>query len=287
MSEGGKGPGRILVVEDSKTQATGLRMMLEAEGFGVDVAYDGEQALIRIMEDDFAVILMDVVMPGLGGYETAELIRQREENVRTPIVFLSGIDISDEHIQKGYAMGAVDYMTKPVVPEILKSKVAVFVDLYEKNQALLEDEQTRWRQALRSTLEQYQGLSSAGKSSPITEAIGGTGPIRDRLPKAFHELWHSYSDLLREYLDHLLTKTPTPDSTVSSLAGRIGDLGGGPRDVVDIHLQTLQELFKDSNPVSADAVSREGRLLALEVMGQLVEYYRIGIRRSSNPEETK
>ena len=85
----------------------------------------------RCCKDDFAVILLDVSCPGMDGYETAALIRQREQTARIPIIFLSAVNKETEHLMRGYAMGAVDYVFKPVDPMVLKSKVAVFVDLYE------------------------------------------------------------------------------------------------------------------------------------------------------------
>src|SRR5690606_29721694 len=90
----------------------------------------GRSALRALMEDDFAVILLDVFMPEMDGYETAALIRQRPHTARIPIIFLSAVNKETEHLMRGYAMGAVDYVFKPVEPAVLKSKVAVFVDLY-------------------------------------------------------------------------------------------------------------------------------------------------------------
>ncbi len=95
------------------------------------MARSGEEALRHLLKGEFAVILLDVYMPGMDGYETAQIIRSREQTKRIPIVFLSAVNKETEHLMRGYAMGAVDYVFKPVDPVVLRSKVAVFVDLFE------------------------------------------------------------------------------------------------------------------------------------------------------------
>ncbi|MFL5448373.1 MAG: sensor histidine kinase, partial [Gemmatimonadales bacterium] len=94
------------------------------------------EALKRLLSDDFAVILLDVKMPDMDGFETAELIRQRDRSRHTPILFLTAADTSQTQAVRGYAVGAVDYLIKPVVPEFVRSKVAVFVELAKKNELL-------------------------------------------------------------------------------------------------------------------------------------------------------
>ena len=92
------------------------------------------EALMRLLDDDFAVILMDVQMPGMDGFETAELIRQRDRSRHTPFIFLTAYQSTDEQILRGYAPSAVDFLSKPLVPTVLRSKVAVFVELFLKNE---------------------------------------------------------------------------------------------------------------------------------------------------------
>ena len=95
-----------------------------------ETAASGEEALRHLLKGEFAVILLDVFMTGMDGYETAQIIRAREQTKRIPIVFLSAVNKEKEHLLRGYAMGAVDYVFKPVEPVVLRSKVGVFVDLY-------------------------------------------------------------------------------------------------------------------------------------------------------------
>ncbi|MCL6699696.1 response regulator [Sphingomonas sp. NSE70-1] len=120
---------KILLVDDDERNLMALSELLK-DIATVVTATSGKAALRHLLKDDFAVILLDVFMPGIDGYETAGLIREREQTARIPIIFLSAVNKETEHLMRGYAMGAVDYVFKPVDPLILKSKVSVFVDLY-------------------------------------------------------------------------------------------------------------------------------------------------------------
>jgi PAS domain S-box-containing protein len=120
---------RVLVVDDDERNLLAIRTVVE-EVADVVTASSGEEALRQLLKGEFAVILLDVYMPGLDGYETAQIIRNREQTKRIPIVFLSAVNKETEHLIKGYSMGAVDYVFKPVEPVVLQSKVAVFVDLF-------------------------------------------------------------------------------------------------------------------------------------------------------------
>ena len=103
-------------------------------------ANSGEEALRQVLLHDFAVILLDVQMPGMNGFETAQLIKSRERSRLTPIIFLTAISKDEQFVYAGYEVGAVDYMFKPFNPDVLRSKVAVFVDLYLKTEQLKEQE---------------------------------------------------------------------------------------------------------------------------------------------------
>src|SRR3569623_230612 len=124
---------RVLLVDDDERNLLALSEVLEPIATVV-TATSGRTALRELLKDEFAVILLDVFMPEMDGYETAQLIRQRAQTARIPIIFLSAVNKETEHLMRGYAMGAVDYVFKPVDPVVLKSKVAVFVDLFELRQ---------------------------------------------------------------------------------------------------------------------------------------------------------
>ncbi len=122
----------ILLVDDRPENVIALEAILNKLGQNLVKAHSGEEALRCLLQQDFAVILLDVQMPGIDGFETAALIRQRERSRHTPIIFLTAFSTSNSFVAKGYEIGAVDYMLKPFDPGILTSKVAVFVDLFKK-----------------------------------------------------------------------------------------------------------------------------------------------------------
>jgi serine phosphatase RsbU (regulator of sigma subunit) len=122
----------ILLVDDSPANLLALEAILGNLRQNLVKAPSGKHALRYLMDHDVAIILMDVQMPGLDGFETAQLIRHRERSRYTPIIFLTAHERTDTQVFKVYAAGAVDFLTKPFVPEVLKSKVAVFVELFQK-----------------------------------------------------------------------------------------------------------------------------------------------------------
>ena len=124
----------VLMVDDHPENLLALEAVLEKLGQNLVKATSGMEALRCLLNQDFAVILLDVQMPGMNGFETAALIRERERSRYTPIIFLTAINRSETHVSRGYSLGAVDYLFKPIEPEILISKVAAFVSLFEKTQ---------------------------------------------------------------------------------------------------------------------------------------------------------
>ena len=127
---------RILMVDDHPPNLLALEAILAPLGEQIVRASSGEDALRKLLDGDFACILLDVQMPGLDGIETASLIKKRERNKSTPIIFLTAIAKDPSYIFRGYSQGAVDYLLKPFDPEILRTKVSVFVDLWKKGEIL-------------------------------------------------------------------------------------------------------------------------------------------------------
>jgi CheY-like chemotaxis protein len=124
---------KVLLVDDRPENLLVLEAILQGLDHDLVTAPSGEEALKRLLTDDFAVILLDVQMPGMDGFETAEHIKRRERTRHIPIVFLTAIDRKPHHAFRGYATGAVDYLAKPFDPWVLRAKVSVFIDLWEKN----------------------------------------------------------------------------------------------------------------------------------------------------------
>src|SRR6516164_2726946 len=129
---------KILLVDDSAENLISLEAALDGLGQELVLAQNGMEALRHLLDSDFAAILLDVKMPEMDGFQTAELIRARKRSRHTPILFLTAYK-SDEHLFRGYDMGAVDFLFKPIVPEILRSKVGVFVEL-SRHAALLQQQ---------------------------------------------------------------------------------------------------------------------------------------------------
>ena len=133
---------KILLVDDREDNLFSMETILETEGYLFEKATSGREALkILLKEFDFALILMDVNMPNLNGFETASLIYEREKLRHIPIIFITANTYGEENVFKGYRMGAVDYIYKPVNPDLLRAKVSVFVDLYKKKHQLIMQEQ--------------------------------------------------------------------------------------------------------------------------------------------------
>ncbi|MFJ8442236.1 response regulator [Kitasatospora griseola] len=129
---------KILLVDDRPENLLALEAILSALDQTLVRASSGEEALKALLTDDFAVILLDVQMPGMDGFETAAHIKRRERTRDIPIIFLTAINHGPHHTFRGYAAGAVDYISKPFDPWVLRAKVSVFVDLYQKNTQLKE-----------------------------------------------------------------------------------------------------------------------------------------------------
>jgi signal transduction histidine kinase len=136
----GLAKAKILLVDDEPKSLYALQQLLATLEQNLMIAQSGEEALRLALKNDFAVILLDVRMPGIDGFETARLIRSRERSRATPIIFLTAAADEMNSMFRGYEVGAVDYLMKPVMPEVLKSKVAVFVELHRKSERLRESE---------------------------------------------------------------------------------------------------------------------------------------------------
>lgn len=132
---------KILMVDDREDNLLSLEVVLEGGGYTFVKASSGRQALkILLAEFDFALILMDVNMPNLNGFETANLIYERERLKHIPIIFITANNYGDENMFKGYQVGAIDFILKPIKPEVLRAKVGLLIDLYNKNRQLIEQE---------------------------------------------------------------------------------------------------------------------------------------------------
>ena len=156
-------PVKVLCVDDLPANLLSLETALGDMGLNLVKAHSGPEALRCLLKEDFALILLNVKMPDMDGFETAEFIRQRKRCQHTPIIFLTASERDDVQMFKGYALGAVDYLCKPLVLQMLRSKVAVFVDIHRKTEQIKEQaelllrlEQQEHRRQLAEAKERFE-----------------------------------------------------------------------------------------------------------------------------------
>ena len=180
----------ILIVDDDQASLMAMEEVLRSLGSRLVTARSGEEALRRVLDEDFAAILMDVRMPGIDGFTTARMIRERKRSRYTPIIFLTAAQEDLASMFRGYQAGAVDYIVKPVIPEVLRSKLAVFVGLHDMNRMLNAElaERAMTEQRLRTSEEKLRALASHLQSVREEERIHIAREIHDELGQALTAL---------------------------------------------------------------------------------------------------
>jgi PAS domain S-box-containing protein len=231
----------ILMVDDTPENLVALEAVLSDLGQNLIKARSGEEALRLLLRQDFAVILLDVNMPGLNGFETAELIRQRKSTEHIPIIFVSAISTSDTHLFKGYALGAVDYIFTPVIPDVLRSKVSVFVELLKKTEEakiqaehIRQIEQREHRARLNEASQRIQLQTKQNRfftlSVDLLAIADSRGWIKEANPAWQRVLGYSEADLKK-----------------IAFAERMSDAERA------LAMQAIDRAFRDQSPVSFDA----------------------------------
>jgi two-component system, sensor histidine kinase and response regulator len=213
-------PVKILLVDDQPDNLLSAEAVLEILGEEIVKAESGREALRQLLEHDFAVIVLDVMMPEMDGFETAALIRERERSQHTPIIFLTALGRSEEHIRRGYTLGAVDYLTKPFVPEILRTKVSVFVELHRK-----------------TALLRYQSQQLERQNSELQEAIQRSWRAEEEIKALNRHLERRVGEL-----DDLNRELETFSYTVShDLRGPLSRISGFSRALLESHRDQLDD----------------------------------------------
>ena len=204
----------ILVVDDDKITRVAMEEMLKPLGADLVMASSGEEALRCICKDDFAAILMDVRMPGIDGFTTAKMIRERPNCRNTPIIFMTATEEDLSAMFRGYRAGAVDYMVKPVVPEVLRSKLSVFIGLHDMNRMLTAElaERSLTEQRLRASEENLRALAAHLQSVREEERIHIAREIHDELGQALTGLKFDINTIAKN-------QTAGPEALTSMTSG--------------------------------------------------------------------
>jgi two-component system sensor histidine kinase/response regulator len=256
----GHGEVSILIVDDTPENLVALEAVLSDLGQRLVKVTSGKEALRMLLKEEFAVILLDVNMPGMNGFETAALIRQRKNSEHVPIIFVTAISTTDTHMFKGYSLGAVDYIFTPVNAEVLRSKVSVFVELVKKSQAVKQQAKQlqEANEILRTEVATRKKAEEALKeSNDELEAFSYSvshdlrAPVRAMQGFA-RVLVEDYGDKLddaaRDYLDRIVTGACRMDNLIQDLLvySRLGhtELSLGPISLK----QLVNEIVRQISP---------------------------------------
>jgi signal transduction histidine kinase len=275
----GHGDVSILICDDTPENLVALEAVLCDLGQRLVKVTSGQEALRQLLKEEFAVILLDVNMPGMNGFETAALIRQRKNTEHVPIIFVTAISTTDTHMFKGYSLGAVDYIFTPVNAEVLRSKVSVFVELVKKSQAVKEQAKKlqEANEVLRTEVVTRKKAEEALKeSNDELEAFSYSvshdlrAPVRAMQGFArvlLEDYGEKLDDAAKDYLDRIVAGACRMDNLIQDLLvySRLGhtELSLGPISL----LQLVNEIVRQISP---DIQGRKGEVLVAEDLPAVV-----------------
>ena len=281
MHTGGRGPAMsgsdtpsrvLLLVEDNPGDAQLVNELLSdshRDAYHIVHVPLMSTAVETLRTQPVDVVVLDLRLPDCAGVETVKTVREVASEV--PIVVLTGSD--DEQLAMDCIdAGAQDYLPKAEVrTQNLRRALGYAI-------TRIRDAQVRH---LQETLARYRTLSSAAQNTTVTAALAGSGAVAQRHPQGFGQLVQAYYALLEPYLARQTERLEVPISAKEVIITALGDAGGGPRDLLDVHVAALDQALALHADPHARSIVYESRLLALEMMGLLVDYYRVGHRRRS------
>src|SRR3954468_13857664 len=256
----------ILIVDDEPRNLTVLESILDDPGYRLVRAGSGDEALLALMADEFALLVLDVQMPGMTGFELAQLVKERKKTAQIPIIFITAYYNEDQHVLAGYGSGAVDYLQKPVNPPVLRSKVAVFAELYRKSRQLEQAiQQLTSEVAERRRAEQRLSELNATLDQRVTERTAKLRESEERLRES--------SRRKDEFLATLAHELRNPLAPVRNAIHFLKLRGPGTRDVewasdiierqVTLMSRLIDELM-DVSRISQGRIELHRELVTLE-----------------------
>lgn len=260
----------LLLVEDNPGDVEIVREILSArdhEAYEIEHVSRVSAAVEVLRVSEVDVILLDLTLPDCSGVDSVKAIH--DVAGETPIVVLTGA--GDEQLAMACIdAGAQDYLEKDEVrPQSLKRAIGYAITRIREAQ--LRD--------MQQTLERYRELSSASQRTVVTAALAGSGAISERNPEGFQAIVASYFALIQPYLTHDVDQLNPPRGEMEFIATALGDANAGPRDLLDVHVAALDRAIAAHDDRHSRSIVFEARLLALQMMGLLVDYYRVGHRR--------
>jgi signal transduction histidine kinase len=277
-------PVNILLVDDQPGRLLTYRAILEPLGERLVEASSGMEALKRLMDDEYAVILLDVNMPGMDGFETASLIHQHPRFEKTPIIFVTAVNVTDMDRLRGYKLGAVDFVMVPVIPEILRSKVMVLAELYRRRRQLqqanlaLEAEKARELELLNASLRKANAELAARNMdlrNEIADRIRAESKLReadrrkdDFLATLAHELRNPLAPLLNAVNVRKLANGGAPDPLHEVMERQLALLVRLIDDLLDVARVTRGKLVLQRHPTSLHRVLQSAIEIAQPLLDQ-------------------
>lgn len=258
------GKPHVLVVDDEDSAADNEQFILEKNGFQVSVAASAEAAFRFLLKTIPDLILLDVVLPDIPGTEFCKAIKLDNRYSAIPVVLVSGLRISEEERNLGLSYGAYDYITRPFRNDDLVSRLRT---------ALTKAQEREDVAASHREMMTFHTLSR--RDTNETAMLYNAVPLKTQYPESFQNILKEYDDILSDAIEERFFKVQQHlHEKLNHLSDNLGFLKAGAKDIIDIHRQCISVRFNKSNLKEQKVILEESRLLLIELMGNLINYYR-------------